>query len=87
MREVTKPEFKRLYFRLGKSRGGWDEAYWNGAFERETRPGMKFLVEEPKSRRHSRMMIVTDFEANEHRLFFLTDEEEDNLFDFPGEGL
>jgi len=30
-------------------------------------------------------MIVTDYGRNEYRLFFLTEESEESLFDFPGE--
>ena len=85
MREVTKSEFKDIYFRLGGGRDGWDEAYWNESLEHDARSDMKFKVEEPETPRHVRMMIVTDFGAHEHRLFFMTEEGEDDLFQFPGE--
>ena len=85
MREVTKEQFREIYFRLGGGGAtGWDLNYWDRFFEREQRSGMKFLVQEPETPEQTRMMIVTDFGANEYRLFFLTEEAEDRLFDFPG---
>ena len=47
---------------------------------------MKYLIEEPTTPEHTRMMIVTDFGRNEYRLFFLTEESEESLFEFPDEG-
>ncbi len=82
MKEVTKEQFKEIYFRLGGG-FGWTLEYWNKFFEDEKRPGMKYLVEEPKTPEHTRMMIVTDFGRNEYRLFFLTEEAEESFFDFP----
>ena len=43
-------------------------------------------VEEPETPEHTRMMIVTDYNRNQYRLFFLTEESEESLFDFPDEG-
>jgi len=93
MGEVTKERFKEVYFRLGGSEDpgkrwccGWTLEYWNKFFEDEKRPGMKYLVEEPRTPEHTRMMIVTDFGRNEYRLFFLTEESEESLFDFPDKG-
>jgi hypothetical protein len=87
MREVTREEFKQMYFKLGGGAAtGWDLNYWNKFFPDTERPGMKYLVEEPATPEHTRMMIVTDSGAHEHRLFFLTEEAEDRLFEFPEEG-
>jgi hypothetical protein len=85
MREVTKSEFKDIYFRLGGGRDGWDAAYWNGSLEHDAWPGMKYMVEEPETPQHVKMMIVTDFGAHEHRLFFMTQDGEDDLLQFPGD--
>ncbi len=82
MKEVTKEQFKEVYFRLGGGQG-WDADYWNKFFEVDTRPGMKYLVEEPATPEHTRMMIVTDFGMNEYRLFFMTEESEESFFEFP----
>ena len=77
MKEVTKEQFKEIYFKLGGGAAtGWGLEYWNKFFEDEKRPGMK----------HTRMMIVTDYNSNQYRLFFLTEESEESLFDFPDEG-
>jgi len=86
MKEVTKEQFKEIYFRLGGGAAtGWGLEYWNKFFEDEKRPGMKYLLEEPETPEHTRMMIVTDYDRNEYRLFFLTEESEESLFDFPDE--
>jgi hypothetical protein len=44
------------------------------------------LVEEPQIPEHTRMMIVTDYDRNEYRLFFLTEESEESFFEFPDKG-
>jgi len=82
MKEVTKEQFKEIYFSLGGG-FGWDSDYWNKFFEDEARPGMKYLVEEPRTPEHTRMMIVTDYGEKEYRLFFLTEEDEEIFFSFP----
>ncbi len=83
MKEVTKEEFKELYFKLGGGTAtGWDLNHWNRFFERTD---MKYLAEEPKTPEHTRMMIVTDYGAKEYRLFFLTEEAEEAFFEFPEE--
>ena len=80
MREVTREEFRDVYFRLGGGEAvGWGEASWK--YDRE---GMRYKVELPESPRHTRMMIVTDFGAREYRLFFLTEESEESFFTHPG---
>jgi len=84
MKEVTKEQFKEIYFRLGGgSETGWDLGNWNSSFEDEKIPGMKYLLEEPATPEHSRMMIVTDYGMHEYRLFFLTEESEESFFEFP----
>lgn len=84
MKEVTKEEFKEVYFRLGGGDAtGYGLEHWNKFFEDEKRPGMKYLLEEPETPEHTRMMIVTDYGRNEYRLFFWTEESEESFFDFP----
>jgi hypothetical protein len=86
MKEGTREQFKEIYFKLGGgAETGWGLEYWNESFEGEKIPGMKYLMEEPATPEHTRMMIVTDYGLNEHRLFFLTEESEESLFDFPDE--
>jgi hypothetical protein len=86
MKEVTKEQFKEIYFKLGGGAAtGWGLEYWNEFFEDKKIPGMKYLLEEPETPEHARMMIVKDYDMNEYRLFFLTEESEESLFDFPDE--
>jgi hypothetical protein len=86
MKEVTKEEFEKLYFKLGGGAAtGWDLNYWNKFFADNERTDMKYLVEEPETPEHTRMMIVTDNSAKEYRLFFFTEEAEERFFEFPGE--
>ena len=76
----------KLYFKLGgRAATGWGRSYWNKFFADNERTDMKYLVEEPETPEHTRMMIVTDYSAKEYRLFFLTEEAEDRFFEFPGE--
>ena len=86
MKEVTKEEFKKLYFKSGGGAAtGWGLDYWNKFFVDNERTDMKYQVEEPETPEHTRMMIVTDYGAKEYRLFFLTEEAEDGFLEFPGE--
>ena len=89
MRVVTKAEFKEMYFRFGKMRDGHDKAYWDRFYEKESEMQMTYKALEPQSDKHTRMMIVTDFGKHgkrEHRLFFLTEIEEEQMYDNPGKG-
>lgn len=84
-KEVTKEKFKEIYFRLGcGNHSGWTADYWRKFFEDEVKPGWRFMVEEPGSPEHDRMWIVDDHGAKEYRLFFMTDESTENVFDYPG---
>ena len=80
MKEVSKDEFKDMYFRYGRAADGWGPDYWDKFFEREGHVPMKYLIEEPESPEHSRMMIVSDYAVNEYRLFFFTEEAEERFF-------
>ena len=81
MREVTKQQFKEMYFRYGKGITGWTHEYWDKYYENEKDPPMRYMLRMPESPEHSRMMIVDDFAAKEYRMFFLTEDEEENFFD------
>ena len=80
MREVSKEQFKQLYFAFGRGEDGWSPDYWESSFEKQETIPMKYLVQEPESPRHNRMMIVSDFSVREYRLFFLTEEAEEGIF-------
>jgi len=83
-REVTKEEFRKIYFRLGGGdRSGWTADYWQEFFEDAVNPGWRFMVEEPRGPEHDRMWLVTDHETTEYRLFFMTDDPTESFFDYP----
>ena len=82
MKEVGKEEFREIYFRLGGA--GWGREYWEKFYETPKKPGMKYLIEEPPSPQHTRMMIVEDYAVLEYRLFFMTEQAEEAFFDHPG---
>jgi hypothetical protein len=84
MKEVSKEQFKEMYFQLGGGREtGWGPDNWNSLFEKKTNRPMKYLVREPETPEHTRMMIVTDYGCNEYRMFFVTEDEEEQIFEFP----
>lgn len=80
MRQVSKDEFKRVYLELGGgAETGWTADYWDRCIEPRVDAATRFVVEEPPSPAHTRMMIVAS--ATEQRLFFMTDESEESFFD------
>lgn len=81
MREVTKDEFKRVYLARGGADSGWTLDYWDRCIEPHATPAMRFVLEEPPTPQHTRMMIVAG--RHEHRLFFLTEDAEESFFEFP----
>ena len=84
-KEVTKEKFKEIYFRLGGGKySGWTADHWQQSFEDDVKPGWRFMVEEPRSPKHDSMWIVSDSQAKEYRLFFMTDESTEDFFDNPG---
>lgn len=86
-RQVSKDLFKEIYFRLGGGKStGWTADYWRKFFEDNVPLDWRFMVEEPRSAEHNRMFIVTDHQAREYRLFFMTEESEDSFMEWPGEG-
>jgi hypothetical protein len=81
MKEVTKREFKRIYFKYGKSEDGWTRSYWKKFYGKATSSDLKCKVELPRDEDASRMMIVDDHSRNEVRLFFVSVEQEGRFFD------
>ncbi len=71
-REVTKQEFKRLFFQYG-----WTESYWQQFFEHEQ--NARYFFTEPTSPDQTRMFISSGH--NEHRIFLLSEEAEEAFFD------
>ena len=86
-KQVSKGLFEDIYFRLGGGESsGWTADHWRKAIEPYTELGWRLMVEEPRSVAHNRMFIVTDHKAMEHRLFFMTEQSEDDFMEWPGEG-
>lgn len=77
-RDLTREQFKAIFLEHATREQGWTWA----AFEPE-RPGMRYRYEPPESPAHTRLMIATDFGAQEYRLFFMTEEAEERFFEFP----
>ena len=80
MHAVTKDQFKAMFLKFGLASEGWGQSYWDEFFEKETEGAMRYMVEEPESSDHNRMMIVSDRGSREHRLFFFTEESEESFF-------
>lgn len=86
MREVSKDEFREVYFRYARDGDGWTKAYWQQFYERDRDPPMRYKVELPNTPDENRMMIVDDFGSREHRLFFMSENAEERLFEPMGGG-
>ena len=83
-KQVSKNLFKEMYFRLGGDKASrWTADYWWDVIEPHTGLGWRFMVEEPRSAEHNRMFIVMDHKAMEHRMFFLTEQDEDHFMEWP----
>ncbi len=82
-KQVSKNLFKEMYFRLRGESSGWTADYWWDVIEPNTGLGWRYMVEEPRSAEHNRMFIVTDRKAMEHRLFFMTGQDEDHFMERP----
>lgn len=77
---VSKAGFREAYFLHARPNDGWTLEYWDQFLEPEREPPMRYRVYPPDSAAHVRMMIVSDFAAREHRLFFMTEESEQSVF-------
>jgi hypothetical protein len=78
--EVSKEEFKRLYFKHALPASGWTESYWNSFFEKEA--GKKYFFSPPEASTNTQLFIVSD--NNSRRMVFLTEDATESLFDHPG---
>ncbi len=79
-RKLSKAEFKALYFQHSTPYSGWTLEYWNTFFENEV--GQEYFVYASEDPEAKRMFIRS--EGNKHCIFFLDEEAEESLFDFPG---
>jgi hypothetical protein len=63
-------------------KAGWGPAYWIEFYE--NLEGWKWFFSEPESSRHSRMNIVNDHGSQKVRMFFLTEDAEEQFYGYPG---
>lgn len=77
--EVTKREFKDLYFKYATPNSGWTEDYWKQFYENEE--GKRYFFASPETPESIRMFIMSG--GGEHRMIFLTEDAEESFFDFP----
>ncbi|WP_426369866.1 hypothetical protein [Pseudocolwellia sp. HL-MZ7] len=80
MNQVSKEEFKKIFLEYGKASDGWGKDYWEKMYENPKRENMKYLVRLPETEGKNRMMVVDDYSVNEYRLFFVSVDEEENLY-------
>jgi hypothetical protein len=78
-REVTKQEFKKLYFKSASRKSGWTKEYWDQFYEGEK--NKQYFFCEPDTSDHTRMFIVSG--NTKHRMIFLTEDAEETFFYFP----
>lgn len=78
-REVTKQEFKNLYFKSASLKNGWTKEYWDLFYEMEQ--NKQYFFCEPDTPEHTRMFIVSD--STKHRMIFLIEDAEESFFEFP----
>jgi hypothetical protein len=74
--EVSKEQFKKLYFQYATPDSGWTNDYWNHFFEYES--GMKYFFAAPETPEATQMFIVTD--AVNRRMIFLTEDSAESFF-------
>ncbi len=76
--EVTKEEFKRLFFYYGVSQkdSGWTAEYWNHFYENEE--GKRYFFTAPDCPEQIRMFI--DHDQHTRRIYLLTEEAEESFF-------
>jgi hypothetical protein len=79
-REVSKAEFKKLYFRYASPGSGWTEDYWNNFYENEE--NKKYFFTAPDSHLSTQLFIISD--DSTRRMVFLTEDSTESFFDNPG---
>ena len=78
-REISKEEFKDLYFKYAEPESGWTEDYWNSFYEKEE--GKTYFFTAPETPESTRLFIVED--SHVRRMVFLTEDAEESFFDMP----
>lgn len=81
MREVSKSEFKEAYVKFGGLKDGYDMAYWDQVIDTEKKLDFRYFLKEPISKEECRMMLVDDYSSKEVRMFFVSVDQEERMFD------
>ena len=80
MKEVNKSEFREAYLKFGGLKDGYDLAYWEQKIDTAKKSDFKYMLKQPVSDRECRMILVDDFLSKEIRMFFVTEDQEDRIF-------
>lgn len=78
--QITKAEFKVMYFKHALPNSGWTETYWNKFYENEN--DKLYYYAQPETPASTSMFIISD--NIKHRMVFLNEDAEESFFDFPG---
>ena len=78
-REVTKQEFKELFFQHGVSRAfsGWTEDYWKQFYEHED--NARYFYTAPSS--PDQVMMFIDSGQGSHRIYLLSEDAAESFFE------
>jgi len=81
MKEVTREEFKKLFFEHATPGSGWTHESWK-QIDQGPDADTKYLYKPPATPLHDRLYISSG--DAECRMFFMTDESDEAFFDHPG---
>ena len=79
-KKLSKAEFKEAYMKYRTEGDGWSDNYWDHFYKNQE--GGSYWITEPETPQHTRMFISGG--PGSVHLFFMTDESEERLFDYPG---
>ena len=80
-KEVTREEFKALFFKHATPDSGWTHASWEG-IGKNPDGNKKYFYRPPATPQDDRMFIGNGNDMC--RMYFLTSESEERFFDHPG---
>lgn len=75
-KEITKEEFKKIYFENAQPNSGWTQDYWYHFYENEE--NIRYFLAPKSSKNENRMFISSNKDS--HRIYFLTEESEESFF-------
>ena len=83
-KEISKEEFKKIFMEQASAQSGWTQEYWDEFYE--NKEGQKYLLTVPTDVNAKSMNIMSDYTGGKesHRIFFLTEDDVEDFYDFPG---